>query len=66
MATCQIILIIVIIFLIIVIIIITRSYAALRAADLEWILGQDTVWAGTFWRKTMKNQPGTMKKHEKP
>ena len=27
-------------------------------------LGQDTVWAGTFWRKTMKNQPGTMKNHE--
>ena len=24
-------------------------------------LGQDTVWAGTFWRKTMKKQPGTMK-----
>ena len=29
-------------------------------------LGQDTVWADTFWRKTMKNQPGTMKNHEKP
>ena len=22
---------------------------------------QDTVRAGTFWRKTMNNQPGTMK-----
>ena len=29
-------------------------------------LGQDIVWAGTFWRKTMKNQPGTMRNHEKP
>ena len=27
-------------------------------------LGQDIVWAGTFWRKTMKNQPGTMKNLE--
>ena len=31
-----------------------RSYAALQAADLDWIVGQDTVWAGTFSRKTMK------------
>ena len=29
-------------------------------------MGQDTVWAGILWRNTMKNQPGTMKKHEKP
>ena len=28
--------------------------------------GQDTVWAGTFWRKTIENQPGTMKNNEKP
>ena len=43
----------------------TRSYAALRAADLTGSLGQDTVWAGKFWRKTMKNYPGTMKNHKK-
>ena len=28
---------------------ITGSYAAFRAADLDWILGQDTVRVGTFW-----------------
>ena len=42
----------------------TRSYAALRAADLDWIVGPGySLGAGTFWRKTMKNQPGTMKNH---
>ena len=25
--------------------------------------GKDTVRSDTFWRKTMKNQPGTMKNH---
>ena len=29
-------------------------------------LGQDTVWGGTFWRKTMKNQPGTIKTQPEP
>ena len=56
----------------------TRSYAALRAADLDWI-----VWPGyssgghileknqpgtmknhEIWHGTMKNQPGTMENHE--
>ena len=32
-----------------IIIIITRSNAALRAVNLDWIVCQDTVWAGTFW-----------------
>ena len=42
----------------------TRSYAALRAADLDWIVGPGySLGAGTFWRKPMKNQPGTMKNH---
>ena len=35
----------------ILIIIITRSYAALRAADLDWIAVLDTVLAGRFWKK---------------
>ena len=32
-----------------IIIIITRSNAALRAVNLDWIVRQDTVRAGTFW-----------------
>ena len=36
---------------------ITRSYAALWAADLDWIASQDIVLVGIFWIKTMKNQP---------
>ena len=48
-----------------IIIIITRSYAALRAADLDWIVGPGYSWGKYIWRKTMKNQPGTMKNHEK-
>ena len=55
----------------------TRSYAALWAADLEWIVGPGYSLGGyileknhektnlELW-KTMKNQPGTMKNHEKP
>ena len=43
----------------------TRSYAALRAADLDWIVrpgySLGRVHSG---KKTMKNQPGTMKNHE--
>ena len=33
---------------------ITRSYAALRAADLDWIVGQEYSSGATFWRKIMK------------
>ena len=51
--------------IIISIIIITRSYAALRAVDLDWIVGPGYSWGKYIWRKTMKNQPGTMKNHEK-
>ena len=40
----------------------TRSYAALRAADLEWI----QFGRVHFGEKNMKNQPGTMKNHKKP
>ena len=47
----------------IIIIIITRSYAALRAADIEWIVKPGYSLGGFI---LMKNQPGTMKKHEKP
>ena len=59
----------------IIIIIVTRSYAALRAADLEWIVGPGYSLGGYIleknhekptWNheKNMKNQPGTTKKHE--
>ena len=58
----------------------TRSYAALRATDLDWIVGpgyslggyileknhEKPTWNhGKPW-KTMKNQPGTIKNHENP
>ena len=43
----------------------TRSCAALRAADLDLIVGPGYSSGGCIWRKTMKNQPGTMKNHEK-
>ena len=36
----------------------TRSYAALRAADLDWIIGPGYSWDGYILEK---NQPGTMK-----
>ena len=49
----------------------TRSYAALRAADLDWIVGPGYSSGGYIgekpWKtnlepwKTMKNQPGAMK-----
>ena len=53
----------------------TRSYAALRAADLGWIVGPGYSSGGYILEKnheknnlqpwkTMKNQPGTMKNHE--
>ena len=49
----------------------TRSYAALRAADLDWIVGPGyslgRVHSGEKNMKnqpgTMTNQPGTMKNH---
>ena len=44
---------------------VTRSYAALRAADLDWIVGPGySLGRGHSGKKTMKNQPGTMKNHE--
>ena len=53
--------------------ILTRSYAALRAADLDWIVGPGYSLGGYIFEKnhenqpkTMKNQPGTIKNHEKP
>ena len=51
----------------------TRSYAALRAADLDWTVGPGYSLGGYILEKnhenqpkTMKNQPGTIKNHEKP
>ena len=44
----------------------TRSYAALRAADLDWIVGPGYSLGGTIWKKKHENQPRTMKNHEKP
>ena len=51
----------------------TRAYAALRAADLEWIVGPGYSLGGYILEKnhenqpkTMKKQPGTIKNHEKP
>ena len=58
----------------------TRSYAALRVADLEWIIRpgyslgryfleknhEKPTWNHEKPWKTTKNQPGTMKNHEKP
>ena len=48
---------------------ITRSYAALQAADLDWIVGPGYSLGGCIFEKnhenqpkTMKNQPGTFKK----
>ena len=49
----------------------TRSYAALRAADLDWIVWPGYSSGGHILEKnqpgtmkTMKNQPGTMKNQE--
>ena len=44
----------------------TRSYAALRAADLDWIVRPGYILGGYNLEKNMKNQPGTMKNHLKP
>ena len=40
----------------------TRSYAALRAADLDWIVRPGYSWGKYIWRQSMKNQPGKIKK----
>ena len=41
----------------------TRFCAALRAADLDWIIGPGYSLGGYILEKTMKNQPGTKKNH---
>ena len=53
------------------IIIYTRSYAALRAADLDWIVGPGYNSGGYILEKfhekptwNHENQPGSMKNHE--
>ena len=48
-------------------IMITRSYAALRAADLDLIVGPGySLGGGYILEKNHENQPITMKNHEKP
>ena len=42
----------------------TRSYAALRAADLDWIVGPGYSLGGYILKKNHGNQPKTMKNHE--
>ena len=42
----------------------TRSYAALRAADLDWIIGPGYSLGGYILEKNHENQPGAMKNHE--
>ena len=42
----------------------TRSYAALRAADLGWIVGPGYSLGGYILEKNHENQPGIMKNHE--
>ena len=44
----------------------TRSYAALRAADLDWIVGPGYSLGGDIFEKNHENQSKTMKNHEKP
>ena len=46
------------------IIMIIRSFAALRAADLDWIVGPGYDLGGYILEKTINNQPRTMKNHE--
>ena len=46
-----------------VIILITRSYAALRAADLDWIVGPGYSLGGYILEKNYENQPVTKKNH---
>ena len=40
---------------------VTRSYAALRAADLDWIVGPGYSLGRYILEKKHENQPGTMK-----
>ena len=47
-------------------IIVTRSYAAFRAADLEWMVGPGYSLGWYILEKNHENQPRTMKNHEKP
>ena len=47
-------------------IIYTRSYAALRAADLDWIVRPGYSSDGYILEKNHENQPGTMKTDLEP
>ena len=42
----------------------TRSYAALQAADLDWIVGPGYSLGGYILEKKHENQHGAMKNHE--
>ena len=44
----------------------TRSYAALWAADLDWIVWPGYSLGGYILEKNHENQPTTMKNYEKP
>ena len=44
----------------------TRSYAALRAADLDWIVGPGYSFGGYMLEKNHEKPRKTMKNHEKP
>ena len=44
----------------------TRSCAALRAADLDLIVGPGYSLGGYILEKNHENRPKTMKNHEKP
>ena len=44
----------------------TRSYAALRAADLDWIIGPGYNLGGYILEKNHENRPGAMKNNGKP
>ena len=45
---------------------ITRSYAALRAADLDWIIGPGYSFGGYILEKNHEKPRKTMRNHEKP
>ena len=61
--SCQLVIIMIIIIIIIIMIMITRSYAALRAADLEWIVGPGYSLG---WYILEKNHEKPTWNHEKP
>ena len=44
----------------------TRSYAALRAADLDWIVGPGYSLGGYILKKNHGNHPKTMKTMKSP